>query len=55
MIASGTFDLGAPGGLYWLRTEQPVWRLIAAGPKMARAAGVATTWTIQPPTRWACR
>ena len=48
MIASGIFDLGAPGALYWLRTELPVWLLIAAVSKNARAAGVATTWAIQP-------
>jgi hypothetical protein len=39
MIESGTFDLDAPGGLYWLRTGLPVWLLIAAGSKKASAAG----------------
>ena len=45
MMASGIWDLGAPGGLYWLRTGWPVAFSMAAGSKNPRAAGVAMTWT----------
>lgn len=50
MMASGIWERGEPGGLYWLRTGWPVAFAMAAGSKKPRAAGVAMTWTVQP--RW---
>src|ERR1039457_5240576 len=48
MMASGIWERGEPGLLYWLRTGLPVSFSIAALSKKPRAAGVAMTWTVQP-------
>src|SRR6266496_1448593 len=48
MMASAGRDRGSPGLRYWLRTGLPVWASIAATSMKSSAAGVATTWTVQP-------
>src|ERR1035441_7741616 len=47
MIASGIWERGEPGLLYWLRTGLPVCFSMAAWSKKPRAAGGAMTWTRQ--------
>ena len=46
-MASGTWNLGAPGLAYWLRTGLPVWSATAAASKNSSAAGVAMTWKVR--------
>src|SRR6266404_1491566 len=48
MIASGTFDRGAPGAEYWLRTGVPASFSTWAASKNGSADGVAMTCTRQP-------
>ena len=48
MIASGIWERGAPGLLYWLRTGLPVAFLDDGLIEEIEGAGVAMTWTVQP-------
>src|ERR1039457_1308106 len=47
-MASAGRDLGSPGLRYWLRTGLPVRASMAGTSRKSNAAGVATTWTVQP-------
>src|ERR1017187_4076921 len=51
MIASAGRDLGSPGLPYWVAAGRPVSASIAAKSRKPSAAGVDTTWTVQPRSR----